>query len=118
MACFCLAAHLIVRADLPPKVGRGGPDAIPAVLFARLALDLSLRGQGLGGELPLDALSRAVAASEVAAARLVVDAMDETAAAFMSITASSPCPVLAATDPDDQRHRCRPLLVTPDPPPG
>jgi Acetyltransferase (GNAT) domain len=53
------------------------------VLLARLALDRSLQGQGLGGELLVDALSRAVQASEVAAARLVVvDAIDEAAAAF------------------------------------
>jgi GNAT superfamily N-acetyltransferase len=53
------------------------------VLLARIALDRSLQGQGLGGELLVDALSRAVQASDVAAARLVVvDAIDEAAAAF------------------------------------
>ncbi len=83
VAYFSLAAHLVVRADLPPRIGRGAPDAIPAVLLARLALDRSLHGQGLGGELLVDALSRAVQASEVAAARLVVvDAIDEAAASF------------------------------------
>jgi GNAT superfamily N-acetyltransferase len=83
VAYFSLAAHLVVRAELPRKVARGAPEAIPAVLLARLALDRSLHGQGLGGELLLDALSRAVQASEVAAARLVVvDAIDEAAVAF------------------------------------
>jgi len=83
VAYFSLAAHLVVRADLPPRLGRGSPDAIPAVLLARLALDRSLQGQGLGGELLVDALSRAVQASDVAAGRLVVvDAIDEAAAAF------------------------------------
>jgi GNAT superfamily N-acetyltransferase len=83
VACFSLASHLVVRAELPARIGRGSPDAIPAVLLARLALDRSLQGQGLGGELLLDALSRAVQASEIAAARLmVVDAIDEGAAAF------------------------------------
>jgi GNAT superfamily N-acetyltransferase len=83
VAYFSPAAHLVVRADLPARVGRGAPDAIPAVVLARLALDRSLHGQGLGGELLLDALRRAVEASEVAAARLVVvDAIDEAAAAF------------------------------------
>ncbi len=83
VAYFSLAAHLVVRADLPPKIGRGSPDAIPAVLLARLALDRTLQGRGLGGELLVDALSRAVQASDLAAARLVVvDAIDETAAAF------------------------------------
>jgi GNAT superfamily N-acetyltransferase len=83
VAYFSLAAHLVVRAELPRKIARGAPDAIPAVLLARLALDRSLHGQGLGGELLLDALSRAVQASDVAAARLVVvDAIDEAAVAF------------------------------------
>jgi GNAT superfamily N-acetyltransferase len=68
VAYFSLAAHLVVRAELPPKVARGAPEAIPAVLHARLALDRSLHRRGLGGELLLDALSRAVQASEVAAA--------------------------------------------------
>jgi GNAT superfamily N-acetyltransferase len=83
VAYFSLAAHLVVRAELPTRIGRGSPDAIPAVLLARLALDRSLHGQGLGGELLVDALSRTVQASDVAAARLVVvDAIDEAAASF------------------------------------
>jgi len=49
VAYFSLAAHLVVRAELPHKVGRGSPDAIAAVLLARLGLARSLQGQGLGG---------------------------------------------------------------------
>lgn len=80
---FSLCAHLVARATLPRKTGRGAPDAIPAVLLARLALDRSLYGKGLGGELLWDALSRVVAASEIAAARVIlVDAADPTAARF------------------------------------
>ena len=45
---YALAAHKIAREDVPPKIGRGGPSEIPAVLLARLALSSSLRGQGLG----------------------------------------------------------------------
>jgi predicted GNAT superfamily acetyltransferase len=53
------------------------------LLLARLALHQSLHGQGLGGELFVDALSRAAQASDVTAARLVmVDAIDEAAASF------------------------------------
>ena len=82
-AYFSLAAHLVVRSELPKRVGRGAPDSIPSVLLARLALDESLTGQGLGGELLWDALSRACAAADIAAARLVVvDAVDTAAAAF------------------------------------
>lgn len=83
VAYFSLAAHLVSRSGVPPRLGRGSPDSIPAVLLARLALDRSLQGSGLGGELLWDALGRAVAASEIAAARMiVVDAIDERAAAF------------------------------------
>jgi GNAT superfamily N-acetyltransferase len=83
IAYFSLAAHLVVRDEMPRRIGRGSPDAIPAVLLARLALDRTLHGQGLGGELLWDALSRAVAASRRVAARvIVVDAIDAPAARF------------------------------------
>lgn len=82
-AYFTLAAHLVRRADVPATVGRGSPDAIPAILLARLALDRSLHGRGMGGQLLLDALERAVDASARVAARLVVvDAIDQHAAGF------------------------------------
>ena len=56
---------------------------IPAYLLARLALDQSLLGTGLGGELLHDALDRIVSAADNASGRLVVvDAFDEKAAAF------------------------------------
>jgi predicted N-acetyltransferase YhbS len=93
IAYFTLAAHLIARRDLPPKLGRGSPDAIPAVLLARLALDRSLHGQKLGGELLWDALSRTVAASRQAAARfVVVDALDAAAVSFYRHYGFAPLP--------------------------
>lgn len=92
VAYFTLAAHLIRRADVPARIGRGSPDAIPAVLLARLALDRPLHGHGLGGELLFDALSLAVEASDRAAARLiVVDAIDDHAAAFYQHWGFRPC---------------------------
>ncbi len=92
-AYFSLAAHLVVRSELPKRVGRGAPDSIPSVLLARLALDTSLKGQGLGGELLWDALSRACAAADIAAARLVVvDAIDAKAASFYRHHGFQPVP--------------------------
>jgi len=83
VAYFSLAAHLVLRADLPKRTGHGSPTSIPAVLLARLALSRTLQGQGLGGELLWDALSRAVRASYIAAARLVVvDAIAAAAVRF------------------------------------
>ena len=49
--------------------------------MGRLAIDQAFKGQGLGGALLADALDRA-ARSEIAAFAMMVDAKDETAAAF------------------------------------
>lgn len=82
-AYFSLAAHVIAREEVSTKLGRGSPDRIPAILLARLALAQLLHGSGLGGELLWDALSRSVAASQLAGARVVVvDAIDAKAASF------------------------------------
>lgn len=51
---------------------------MPGYLIARLAIDAALHGQGYGEQLLLDALGKAVAASEIGGGRLiVVDAIDE-----------------------------------------
>jgi GNAT superfamily N-acetyltransferase len=82
VAYFSVAPTQVVREELTSSQA-GGVSVVPAYLLARLALDLSLRGQGLGGELLVDALGRIVAAADVAGGRLiVVDAIDEAAAAF------------------------------------
>ena len=93
VAYLSLAAHLVARAELPDRVGRGSPRVIPAILLARLALDRSLQGRGLGGELLWDALSRSVAAGRRVGARLVVvDAVDAHATAFCEHHGFTPIP--------------------------
>lgn len=93
VAYFTLAAHLVARESLTKRIGRGSPNVIPAILLARLALDRSLQGQGLGAELLWDALSRALAANRQVAARLVVvDAIDERAASFYEHFGFEPIP--------------------------
>jgi len=81
---FTLSAHALARDRLPSRVGRGGPAMVPAILLARLALDRSLHGSGLGAELLVDALRRSLAATEAGpGARLVVvDALDAEAQKF------------------------------------
>lgn len=81
VAYFTLSAHLIVRDEVPRKLGRGDPDQIPAALLARLALDKSLHGQGFGGVLLAEALGRVVAV-DLAVRYVVVDAIDAEAANF------------------------------------
>lgn len=83
IAYYSLAAHKVARVDVPARVGRGGPVEIPAVLLAKLALDVSRRGESLGPLLVADALTRVVHATRTVAARLVVvDALSESVAAF------------------------------------
>lgn len=84
VVAYCtLAAHVLVKDQLPRALGRGSPERIPAALLARLALDSRLQGQGLGSVALAEALSRVVEATKVVAARfVVVDAIDDTAASF------------------------------------
>ncbi|HKH51674.1 MAG TPA: GNAT family N-acetyltransferase [Mycobacterium sp.] len=81
---FGLTMGSMLRAEAPVKLVRGMP-AYPVgmVLLARLAVDQSQQGRGVGAMLLAEALRKAIAAGEAAAARLiVVDAVDEDAAAF------------------------------------
>lgn len=83
---FSLTMGSILREEAPPKLVRCLP-AYPVgmVLLARLAVDRNHQGAGLGGLLLAEALRKAVAAGEAAAARLVVvDAIDDNAARFYS----------------------------------
>jgi predicted N-acetyltransferase YhbS len=83
VAYFSLCPHEVRRDNLPPKVGRGSPNAVPAILLARLARHIDLAERHLGGQLLIDALSRAVAAVEAAGGRvIVVDAVDDQAISF------------------------------------
>jgi predicted GNAT family N-acyltransferase len=59
------------------------PDPVPVVVLARLALGRAEQGKKLGGHLLVDALCRCVrGGAEFGARAVVVDAMDEQAAAF------------------------------------
>jgi GNAT superfamily N-acetyltransferase len=93
---FALAPHLLERDEAPRRIGRGAPQRIPAILLAKLALQRSLHGQGLGAELLVHALSTIVAAARSAGGRLVViDAIDDNAISFYRANDFQPSP----TDP-------------------
>jgi predicted N-acetyltransferase YhbS len=80
---FAIAPHVLDRGDAPRKVGRGAPRQIPAILLAKLALSADLHGQGLGAELLVRALDTIIDAARAAGGKIVVvDAIDEGAAAF------------------------------------
>ena len=80
---YTLASASVGLNDLPETTAKKLPrySSVPAVRMGRLAVDLEFKGHGLGGALLADALQRA-AKAEIAAYALIVDAKDETAAAF------------------------------------
>lgn len=80
---FAITPHFLDRADAPSRVARGAPRQIPAILLAKLALDQSLHGEGLGAELLVRALETIVEAARRAGGRvIVVDAIDGNAVRF------------------------------------
>lgn len=83
VAYYAITPHLVVREGLTQKLAGGLSTPIPGYLLAKLALDQELHGQGHGGELLHDALTKAVEAADVASGRLIaVDAIDDRAAEF------------------------------------
>lgn len=80
---FAVAPYLLARADAPPRLARGAPQQIPAILLAKLALDSSIQGRGLGADLLVHALETIVTAASRAGGRvMLVDAIDDGARAF------------------------------------
>ena len=81
---YTLASGSIDAESLPAKQARKLPrHAVPVVLLARLAVDRSVHGRGLGGFLLRDALNRSLDLSEkLGIHAVVVDALDAEANAF------------------------------------
>ncbi|MFY9222439.1 MAG: GNAT family N-acetyltransferase [Blastocatellia bacterium] len=81
---YSLAYGHVTPQETPHNISAGLPRyPIPVLLLARLAVDKTFHGKGLGASLLRDALVKAPAAAEIAALRaVVVHAKDETAKAF------------------------------------
>jgi GNAT superfamily N-acetyltransferase len=81
---YSLAVGAVDKANLPPPAARRFPNfPLPIARLARLAVDLSQQGKGLGEDLLLDALSRCLRVSEeVGIAAVLIDAKHERAKAF------------------------------------
>lgn len=81
---YALAAASVARADAPPSLlERAGRSAIPVVLLARLGVDTTAQGLGLGAALVKDAMVRAHRAAETIGARaLLIHAESPTARDF------------------------------------
>jgi len=81
-AYFSLAPTELAR-DALSRGQSSGYSTVPGYLLARLAVHTDLCGLGYGGQVVVDALSRAASAAEAGGGRLVVvDALDDAAAGF------------------------------------
>lgn len=79
---YAVTPHDTHREDLPGSAA-GGLSVVPGYLIAQLAVDRSLQGQGVGGELLLEAMETVVHAANAVGGRLVVvDAVHEHALGF------------------------------------
>ncbi len=97
VGCHALCAASVSRREASPRARKGMPrHPIPAVLLARLAVDRSVQGRGLGAFLLRDAMARTLAAAaELGIRVMLVHALDESARDFYLHHAFEPSP----TDP-------------------
>ena len=97
IAYYSLAAGAVEHAEAPDRVGKGlARHPIPVMLLARLAVDRTQQGRGIGKALIKDALLRTAAAAEIVGVRaLLVHARDEAARAWYEALEFEPSP----TDP-------------------
>ena len=92
---YSIAAGAVLPEDVPPRIAKGlAKHPVPILLLARLAVDQSEKGKGLGGALLKDALKRMANAADIVGARAVlVHALDAEAAAFYRHFNFEPSPV-------------------------
>ena len=81
---YSLTVGAVDRAEAPSRTVKGlARHPVPVMLLARLAVDASEQGRGLGKALLKDALLRAAQAADIAGIRaFLVHAKDEAARAF------------------------------------
>jgi GNAT superfamily N-acetyltransferase len=102
---YALASGAIVAATAPGRFRRNMPDPIPVAILARLALDLTWQGKGLGRALFMDAAHRVVHAADTIGIRgIVVHSISEDARKFYLALGFDPSPheqmMLMVTLPD------------------
>jgi len=83
VAYYALASSAIAPAAAAGRFRRNMPDPVPVVVLARLAVDTTRHGQGLGRALFQDAALRVIHAADVIGIRgMIVHALSEQAKAF------------------------------------
>jgi GNAT superfamily N-acetyltransferase len=91
---YSLAAGSVSHDESTERLKKGmARHPIPVVLLARLAVDASIHGKGVGSALLKDALMRTARAADIIGARaLIVHAKDESAKAFYEHFSFEPSP--------------------------
>ena len=93
---YALASGAVAKAGASARVAKAMPEPIPVLLLARLAVDQTVQGQGLGWRLLRDAILRTLqVADHVGVRALLAHALDQTAADFYARYDFQPSP----TDP-------------------
>ncbi len=94
LAYYALASSAVVVDAAPGRFRRNMPDPIPVVVLARLAVDCSLQGAGLGRALVKNAAQRVLQAADVIGIRgMVVHALSMEAKAFYERVGFDPSPL-------------------------
>lgn len=108
-----LCAASVSRQRASPRASRGMPrHPIPAVLLARLAVDRSVQGNGLGAFLLRDAMARTLAAAaELGIRVMLVHALNESARDFYLHHGFEP----SRTDPMNLQLLVKDIEATLDP---
>ena len=93
VAYYALASSSIATNDATGRFRRNMPEPIPVVVLARLAVDRTCQGRGLGRGLVRDAAKRVIAAGEAIGIRgLIVHAISDDAKAFYLALGFLPSP--------------------------
>jgi len=94
---YNLAVGAVAHSQAPTRMAKGlAHHSVPVMLLARLAVDNTFKGRGLGAALLHDALARTLQAAEIAGIRaVIVHAKDDIARCFYEHFDFDPSP----TDP-------------------
>jgi len=94
VAYYASATASILRSTATKRAARNQPEDIPAILLARLAVDLSAARQGLGNALLKHFVLKALEVAAVVGARiLLVHAQDDEAQRFYRHYGFEPSPI-------------------------
>ena len=95
---YALASGAISQSTVPGRFRRNMPDPIPVVILARLAVDRTHHGHGLGRAMFRDAARRVAQAADTIGIRgIVVHAISEDARRFYIALGFDPWPAEAMT---------------------